>query len=94
MGVAAHVFQESEGANRQLAASSNFSNFRRLVGLTSRLIQLNCNARSARTTPCAGMNQGLEALPPILEGKPVVMVWSPVMMEAPTRELRCAMKVV
>ena len=92
MGVAAHVFQESEGANRQLAASSIY--FRRLVGVTSRLIQLNCNARSPRTTPCAGMNQGLEALPPILEGKPVVMVWSPVMMEAPTRELRCAMKVV
>ena len=92
MGVAAHVFQESEGANRQLAASSIY--FRRLVGVTSRLIQLNCNARSRRTTPCAGMNQGLEALPPILERKPVVMVWSPVMMETPTRELRCALEVV
>ena len=91
MDVAAHVFQESVGANRQLAASSYF---RRLAGLTSRLIQLNCTARSPRTTPCAGMNQGLEALPPILEGRPVVMVWSPVIMEAPTRELRCAMEVV
>ena len=46
------------------------------------------------STPCVGMNQDFEASPPILERKPVVMVWSPVMMETPTRELRCALEVV